>query len=432
MQSNELPVIVLLSMEISANLLGLRAFRASFLWTGLLSGSVLRSPVPGRCFGRILEIADPSGLGHAGADGAVGAVFSGAGIDAGLPDVVLPAPPPYLFVAAQGHVPGAQAAVQGGVPFLRQAGLPRCQVVEAGQDFAPGAVGTARALLLRPGIGGCLPAVALFAQPPYLFMAGGGDGPRVQFSVFVAVPLPRHFGVQGHQVGLAGDGLPARAVGTAAAVQGHGKHRGLPAMAPGAPPPYFVLAARSHLRGRQGGVFLHVPLCRDLRQAGGQVCLAGEGLQPAAIGAAALRQHHAADAGLPGVALFAQPPGLGPAAGGDLRRCQRAVFLRVPELCPVGIPGGQVRFPGTYQLGGAIGAAMALDHPDLGRSLPCMAPGTPPPDLLPGMQPQSRRGQGIPLPVPLVSQLLIFQKILPQRHPRHLPSLGKYHIMLIM
>ena len=139
---------------------------------------------------------------------------------------------------------------------------------------------------------------------------------------------------------------PASAHGTTTLLRsGTGKHHRLPDVARGTLPPDPLVAAGSdHLRS-QNAVELRMPLGGQLRVGRGKVVEPRQHLAVGAVRTVAGLLHPGGDHRAVLVALPTLPPDPAVAAWRDLRRCERAVFRRVPLGRNVRVPGQQVVFP---------------------------------------------------------------------------------------
>ena len=86
------------------------------------------------------EILDSTVLNNACADRTSGAIKFGSGVNIRLPDVVLRATPPNLFVTSKRNVRWLQVTIQRIIPFPRQIGFQGFQIVKAGQNLLPYAI----------------------------------------------------------------------------------------------------------------------------------------------------------------------------------------------------------------------------------------------------------------------------------------------------
>lgn len=119
---------------------------------------------------------------------------------------------------------------------------------------------TAALLLPRAGIEKRFPSVPKGALPPDASVASGRYHLRRQASIEGRVPLGRHVWRLGGKVVEAGKDLPPRTVGTAHPLLHPWENGGSPGVAQGASPPDLAHGPRRHLPGRQGGIFLCIPL----------------------------------------------------------------------------------------------------------------------------------------------------------------------------
>lgn len=119
---------------------------------------------------------------------------------------------------------------------------------------------TAALLLPRAGVDQSLPYMALGTLPPDPAVAADRYHFRCQAPVEGRVPLGRHVWRLGGKVIEAGKDLPPRTVGTAHPLLHPWENGGSPGVAQDAPPPDLAQGAHSYLLGRQGGVFLGIPL----------------------------------------------------------------------------------------------------------------------------------------------------------------------------
>ena len=119
---------------------------------------------------------------------------------------------------------------------------------------------TAAFLLPRAGVDQSLPYMALGTLPPDPAVAADRYHFRCQAPVEGRVPLGRHVWRLGGKVVEAGKDLPPRTVGTAHPLLHPWENGGSPGVAQGASPPDLAHGPRRHLPGRQGGVFLGIPL----------------------------------------------------------------------------------------------------------------------------------------------------------------------------
>ena len=180
-------------------------------------------------------------------------------------------PPDFAVAAGRDHV-RPQCAVERRVPLTCHLGRLRRQVVEPRQHLVIGAVGTF-AVAARPVRYNGAVGMALFAPPPNLTIGVGGHRFRRQRAVSRPVPLLRQIRKGRRQIGLSGDHFPPRAVGALRAPLRSGKYRRLPAVALGAIPPEFFVAAEGHTVRREGCVALRVPLGKQVRSSlRGAVC----------------------------------------------------------------------------------------------------------------------------------------------------------------
>lgn len=102
--------------------------------------------------------------------------------------------------------------------------------------------------------------MALGTLPPDPAVAADRYHFRCQAPVEGRVPLGRHVWRLGGKVVEAGKDLPPRTVGTAHPLLHPWENGGSPGVAQGASPPDLAHGPRRHLPGRQGGVFLGIPL----------------------------------------------------------------------------------------------------------------------------------------------------------------------------
>lgn len=236
--------------------------------------------------------------------------------------------PPDFPAAPGGDVGWGEVAVEGLVPLVGQGREAGRQIVEAGQDFPVGAVGTAAVVPGAVGNAG-LVAVAFWTAPPDAAVGAFGDLLRGQRAVFHGVPLGRQGGTAGGQVILPGLDFPAGTDGTACPLLDPRDDAGLPAVPLGTAPPDFSVRAAGDLAGRAGAVLDRVPLGRQERVLRRQRRLLRQDLTIGAVGTAR-PPHSCADHGLVCVALVTAPPGPLSAAAGDRLRGQRRVARRVP------------------------------------------------------------------------------------------------------
>ena len=165
--------------------------------------------------------------------------------------------PPDAASCAGDDVGGGEAAVFGGVPFFGKGGIEAFQIVVAGLHAFVGTDGAACAA--DAGFDDGPPLVAVPAAPPNEAVAAGQNLVRCQAAVFRGVPLFGDVGIEGGEIGFAGNGQTAAAIGTASAAAGANVDGGLPVMAVGAGPPDFAFAAVADGVGGQGLVACAVP-----------------------------------------------------------------------------------------------------------------------------------------------------------------------------
>ena len=198
---------------------------------------------------------------------------AGAGIDDGLPLVTAGAAPPDFFAAAGEYMVRGEGAVFCWVPLFGDGGIARGQIVEAGEHFFIGAVGTAAVALGAAGDDSLI-LMPLVAAPPDFAIAGGSDVLGRQRSVFRRMPLAGDFGILAGQVIFAGDDLFACAdwATAAAAAAGDGCLIGV---AFGTDPPDFAPTAGDNVGWGEGAVFGWMPLSGELGIEAGEIVLAG-------------------------------------------------------------------------------------------------------------------------------------------------------------
>ena len=175
-------------------------------------------------------------------------LFPGSSVNSRLPNMPLAALPPDLLPAPGGDHLGGKIPVQGLVPLSGDVWVHRGQVIKTGEHLPPRAVGTA-APVHGPGRRRCLVGMALFAGPPHLPAAVGGDGVGRCRAVEGRMPLLGDIREQALQVVLPGNDDLARADRAARAVGGPGGHLRLPLMALPARPPDQPVAAGQELIG---------------------------------------------------------------------------------------------------------------------------------------------------------------------------------------
>lgn len=83
------------------------------------------------------KILDPAGFRHARTYGTSAAAKSCTSVYARLPDVMIRAAPPNLFVTAKSNVRWRQVTMQRLIPFACRHGLACCKVVKPGQNLSP-------------------------------------------------------------------------------------------------------------------------------------------------------------------------------------------------------------------------------------------------------------------------------------------------------
>lgn len=331
------------------------------------------------CFAQIASVAlGAFAAGVAGAERAAAALCAGAGIDDGLPLVTTGAAPPDFFAAAGEYVVRSKSTVLGWVPLFGDGGITRRQIVEAGEHFFIGAVGTAAVALGTAGNDGLI-LMAFVADPPDFLVAGGGDVVWGEGAVFGWVPLAGDVWILAGEVVFAGDDLFACAdwATAAAAAAGDGCLIGV---AFGTDPPDFAPTTGDNVGWGEGAVFGWMPLSGELGIEAGEIVLAGLDELIGANGTAG-----AVDTRFylcpPFVAVVTLPPHESMAAGQDIGWGERGIFGWVPLTSEIWIGCGEVVHAGQRQSSAAIWAACAAAGAGVDGGLPVVTVGTGPPDF---------------------------------------------------
>ena len=243
-------------------------------------------------------------------------LFPAARVNSRLPYMAVRALPPDLLPAPRADHLGGKIPVQGLVPLSGDVWVHRGQIIKAGEHSPPRAVGTA-ASVHGPGRRRCLVGMALFAGPPHLPAAVGGDGVGRCRAVACGMPLLGDIREHALQVVFSGDSDLARADRAARAVGGPGGHLRLPFMALLTDPPDLPVGPGGHIPRGQRAVFRWMPLLRQVRVGGGQVVVPRLDSPVGAHGTAAA-SCTGLDYSLPLMALPARPPDQLVAAGQEL------------------------------------------------------------------------------------------------------------------
>lgn len=192
-----------------------------------------------------------------------------------------------------------------------------------------GADGAAAVPGACPGIDDCLPHMAQFAHPPYLFMASGCYHFRPQPSIQDRMPLFCQSPVQRSQVIKARPHSSSRTIGASAAPHRSCRHCRLIGMALFTKPPHLTIGIGRHLSGSQCSIACWVPLPADSREQRFQIVLPKNNLFPR-TNRTAVPTHTGCNLRLPDVPFLTEPPYLAVASGQHILRCQAAVSGWIP------------------------------------------------------------------------------------------------------
>ena len=235
--------------------------------------------------------------------------------------------------------------------------------------------------LAGAGIDDGFPDMALFAAPPDLPGAAGGDHIGPEGAVELIIPLGSQRRMKAGQVVEARQGLFPAAERTIAAAAAAAGHAGLPFMPLRTTPPDTAVAAGRYPGRCEGRIFLRVPLLRQLREKALEVVHAGQNGFTAAHRTVAPLSGPGGDGGLPLMSQLAAPPYFHTGTRSKIPGKACAVFLRVPLGRQKGMGGAQIvdillhRAVAAHRAARAPAAAFQL-------GLPFMAFGAAPPDFL--------------------------------------------------
>ena len=258
------------------------------------------------------------------------AATHGTGRHCRLIGVSQPAPPPDLPVGTGRDVIRFEESVPLLIPLGGNIRILTLKIVFSRDDLFSGTY-RAPSPSRSSGGHGCLPLVALFADPPDPPAGSRRHRIRGEASVPCGMPLTGQLRIAGRQIIFRCLDFPVCTYRAAAA-----GYPGLdlrpPFMALPAHPPHLPVTAGKHLIRSQRSIFCGMPLTGQLGTAGGKIAPPRHRDFP--------RTHRAAGSAagpgmyrcLPGVSVLTPPPDFALAAAGNLTWAQGKIALDVPLL----------------------------------------------------------------------------------------------------